>query len=350
MNAASIAANTKSLHMCKVCGCIWRLWKGELGWSLADQHQKPGECCDNSRDFLSKLVPTPGLTFMHKTVGTVSQLDTVVAVPPTPPPPPFDYIAKGCYGGECARNACHNPKAVMFNKGTQQYYCVPCARKITENNTEKLFDWHDAEVSKEVEIKPIGPTVGVEINLGPPEMCVPKQAGIPTAVAPQSPPGYTVGDWMLELEGNLRKDPAIAAIVTIDSVPAPKPLQPNTELNDLLVRWRHQTAGIKWDILLSSDPSQACYELEKYIDKMVNQPVTAISDLPMQVDFAADHLFHETILRLREIRKSGQTSCCGTLALCQLFENFCEGLSAKMRDEKNANTLRQLEAYGDGKP
>jgi hypothetical protein len=39
-------------HRCKACGCLWRLnapseaIPGE-SWSLFDQDQKPGVCCDN---------------------------------------------------------------------------------------------------------------------------------------------------------------------------------------------------------------------------------------------------------------------------------------------------------------
>lgn len=43
------------LHRCVVCGARWLLWpagvndgKGDASWSLLDQHQKPGACCDNA--------------------------------------------------------------------------------------------------------------------------------------------------------------------------------------------------------------------------------------------------------------------------------------------------------------
>ena len=37
---------------------------------------------------------------------------------------------KGAESGECNRTACKNRPAVAFNKGTQQFYCVPCAEAI----------------------------------------------------------------------------------------------------------------------------------------------------------------------------------------------------------------------------
>lgn len=50
VNYEEIADRTQRLAMCRKCGCLWRLWKGGW-WSLADAHQRPGKCCDNSPDF-----------------------------------------------------------------------------------------------------------------------------------------------------------------------------------------------------------------------------------------------------------------------------------------------------------
>lgn len=51
---------THDCYACTECGCLWRKWHhdplGEM-WSLYDDKQKAGKCCDNSPDFLSKLKP-----------------------------------------------------------------------------------------------------------------------------------------------------------------------------------------------------------------------------------------------------------------------------------------------------
>ncbi len=49
--------NTHSLYQCVECRTYWRLWRDSGGWSLADAEQNPWPCCDNSADFVSKLVP-----------------------------------------------------------------------------------------------------------------------------------------------------------------------------------------------------------------------------------------------------------------------------------------------------
>lgn len=50
--------HTVSIHQCNSCGCFWRRWDNET-WSLADEKQQAGKCCDNSTEFLSWLVPSP---------------------------------------------------------------------------------------------------------------------------------------------------------------------------------------------------------------------------------------------------------------------------------------------------
>ena len=49
---------TRSIHQCNACGCYWRRWRDGT-WSLADEKQQAGQCCDNSPDFLAVIVPTP---------------------------------------------------------------------------------------------------------------------------------------------------------------------------------------------------------------------------------------------------------------------------------------------------
>jgi hypothetical protein len=43
-------------YRCRQCGTFWRL-NSDGTWSLYDGNQKPGRCCDNSEDFLSKVFP-----------------------------------------------------------------------------------------------------------------------------------------------------------------------------------------------------------------------------------------------------------------------------------------------------
>jgi hypothetical protein len=48
------------------------LWKDEddeeRGWSLADENQKCGPCCDNSSDFVMQLVPDPPMDMLREWV------------------------------------------------------------------------------------------------------------------------------------------------------------------------------------------------------------------------------------------------------------------------------------------
>ena len=46
---------TKAGATCRKCGCTWRQWS-DGSWSLLDGKQKPGQCCDNSPDFLDVLM------------------------------------------------------------------------------------------------------------------------------------------------------------------------------------------------------------------------------------------------------------------------------------------------------
>ena len=53
----SVITQTDSLHQCRTCGTYWRRWRGSGNWSLSDENQVPGKCCDNATDFLEQLVP-----------------------------------------------------------------------------------------------------------------------------------------------------------------------------------------------------------------------------------------------------------------------------------------------------
>jgi hypothetical protein len=46
-------------YRCSACGCFWRLWPGEGGWSLYDADRRACVRCDNSPEFLSLLEMAP---------------------------------------------------------------------------------------------------------------------------------------------------------------------------------------------------------------------------------------------------------------------------------------------------
>ena len=41
-----------------------------------------------------------------------------------------DPALKGVKGGNCNRQACQKPGSFWYNRGTDRYYCAPCARAI----------------------------------------------------------------------------------------------------------------------------------------------------------------------------------------------------------------------------
>lgn len=43
---------------------------------------------------------------------------------------------KGLKGGSCNRRACQRPGAWWLNRGTDAYYCTPCARLINDANPD----------------------------------------------------------------------------------------------------------------------------------------------------------------------------------------------------------------------
>lgn len=45
---------------------------------------------------------------------------------------------KGEKDGACNRGACLQRPATAWNKSTQRYYCIPCARRINEVCGEKV--------------------------------------------------------------------------------------------------------------------------------------------------------------------------------------------------------------------
>jgi hypothetical protein len=42
--------------------------------------------------------------------------------------------AKGEWGGECNRGACHNPNATWYNQSTRKHYCTPCAELLNRTH------------------------------------------------------------------------------------------------------------------------------------------------------------------------------------------------------------------------
>lgn len=49
-----------------------------------------------------------------------------------------DPALKGVYGGNCNRQACQQPNATWYNKGSYKYYCQKCAHLINTNPGEPL--------------------------------------------------------------------------------------------------------------------------------------------------------------------------------------------------------------------
>lgn len=47
-------------------------------------------------------------------------------------------LLKGAYMGLCNISACQEPVATWFNRGTDKYYCQPCAFKINGNDKDPL--------------------------------------------------------------------------------------------------------------------------------------------------------------------------------------------------------------------